>query len=187
MNRRNFLKFFGAASLLPSMPLSAIASNPVSTGQFTAASYQWAETIARSQNRFNVSLITKTLGITESSAQAIRQRLIENGVINGFVDAAGYHRAAQPMYESMLSSHLKLATTPSNMLNAEPRNQVVEVQDDESATETQFEEANNELAPEENHEASLQEADENDLDHQIADGEDELTQETNKENENIKS
>ena len=104
MDRRNFLKSIGAASLLPVIPMPAIsAASPaaavVTAPAFTSHTYQWAEMIVRAHNKCNLGLLQRSLQVDVTVAEALKKELIKNGIVAAKANAYGLHKATKPLYE----------------------------------------------------------------------------------------
>ncbi|MEM8650924.1 MAG: hypothetical protein AAGF54_10370 [Pseudomonadota bacterium] len=104
MDRRNFLKSIGAASLLPVIPMPAIsAASPaaaIATAPvFTSHTYQWAEMIVRAHNKCNLGLLQRSLQVDVTVAEALKKELIKNGIVAAKANAYGLHKATKPLYE----------------------------------------------------------------------------------------
>ena len=116
MKRRTFLKSLGALSIAPALPTTVLGATQSSL-LFSNAHYQWAETIARSQNRFSTNQIQSLLGLPHAAAEALKSKLVENGVIHGYADATGFHRAAKPLYENLLTGYVEPANFVSRQVS----------------------------------------------------------------------
>ncbi len=116
MNRRSFLKSLGALGLAPALPVPVLASAG-QTVMFSASQYRWAETITRAQNRCSAAQLESALGLPRAAAEALKSKLVENGVVHGYADATGFHRAAKPLYENLLKGYVEPARYVSQKIS----------------------------------------------------------------------
>ena len=140
MNRRKFLQSIGAAALLPSLPVPTLAlpqAAPVVV-PFTEHTYQWAEIIARAHNRCNIGLLQRSLQVSEGVAEALKSRLIENGIISAEANAYGIHKATKPLYEGAFTS---VQEAPRNIADTvqEATEKILDEEDPEAISEADLE------------------------------------------------